>query len=48
VREHLKIITNRILRDERIERRIIEENRERIFYTMILIGGVLVLIAMLY
>jgi hypothetical protein len=48
MRENLKIVTNRILRDERTERRIIEINRERYLYIMIVIGGVLLVYAFMY
>jgi len=45
--EHFKIVTNTILRDERIERRIQEMARERVIYIMILAGAGLVLFAVM-
>jgi len=43
-----KIVTNQILRDSRIERRIIEMNRERMLYLMLVIGAILLLLALLW
>ena len=43
-----RIVTNRILRDESIERRIIEQNRERLMYVMMLAGGIMLVIALLW
>ena len=43
-----KIVTNEILRDTRTERRIIEMNRERMMYMMLVIGAILLLLALLW
>jgi hypothetical protein len=48
MRENFKIVTNRILRDERTERTIIEMNRERFFYGMLLMGSVMLFLAILW
>lgn len=44
----VKIITNRVLRNEGIERRIIEDNRTRYMYVMLATGGCLLLLALLW
>jgi hypothetical protein len=43
-----KIITDRVTRDPRLERRLIEYNRDRVAYIMLLIGGIFMLTAMLW
>lgn len=48
MRENVKIVTNRILRDERIERRIVEANRERFLYALLVVGGILLLLGLLW
>jgi hypothetical protein len=46
--EPVRIITNTILRDARTERRIIELNRLRAYYSLLLAGGVCLLISILW
>jgi hypothetical protein len=41
-----RIVTNRILRNESIERSIIEMNRSRMMYALMVAGGVLLVVAM--
>jgi hypothetical protein len=48
MRESFRIVTNPILRDERIERRIIEKNREDLLLKLLLAGAVLILVAVIY
>jgi uncharacterized integral membrane protein len=48
MKENVKIITNEILRDSRTERRIIEMNRERFIYMILLVGAILLLLALLW
>jgi predicted nucleic acid-binding Zn ribbon protein len=48
VRENVQIITGNYVRDESIERRIIEHNRERMASVMLLFGAVLLLLAVMY
>lgn len=40
------IITNKVVRDPRTERRIIEYNREMLIYGIILAGAILTIIAL--
>lgn len=40
------ILTNKVIRDPRTERRIIEYNREMLIYGIILAGAVLTIIAL--
>lgn len=47
MREPIRIVTNRILRDERTERRIMELQRDRMYYILMLFGAVLLIIALL-
>ena len=42
-----KIVTNKLLRDTAVERRLIETNRENIMYMMLAAGGVLMLYALM-
>jgi hypothetical protein len=42
------IVTDTIVRDARMERRIIEQNRDRLLYAILLLGSVLMLMAVLY
>lgn len=48
VRERFKIVTGVVVRDPRLERRLIEYNREKVLYGLILAGSVMVLLAILY
>lgn len=48
MREQFTIKTDTIVRNPRLERRIIEYNRESAAYMMLLIGAILVLIAVMY
>lgn len=48
MRENIRIVTNPVLRDERIERRIIEMNRTRMLYGLLLAGAVLILVAIIW
>lgn len=45
MRQYTRIVTNKILRNEEVERSIIEHHRERIIYIVMLIGAVLTLYA---
>jgi len=45
MREKFRIVPTPMLRNERLERRVVEYNREQIFYIMMVIGGVLLFIA---
>jgi hypothetical protein len=47
MREHFKIITNRILRNEEIERQVMEYNRMRVVLVVMLVGSILVLVALM-
>jgi len=48
MKERFKIITGVTVRDPRLERRLIEYNREKVLYGLILAGSVMVLLAILY
>jgi hypothetical protein len=48
MKEGFRIVTNRILRDHRTERRIIEMNRERFLYAILLLGAIFMLLALLW
>lgn len=48
MKERFKIITGVTVRDPRLERRIIEYNREKVLYGIILAGAVMILLAVLY
>jgi hypothetical protein len=48
VSEHFKIIRPSYIRNQRIERMLIEDKREKMLDGMLLIGAVLLLIAILY
>lgn len=48
MREEFKIVTNRIVRDERTERRIIEMQRERIFLGLMLAGALMILYVLVW
>jgi hypothetical protein len=48
VKEHFIIAKTPVVRDERLERRIIEYNRERMAYIMLIAGSALLLLAILY
>lgn len=48
MRENFKIVTNQFLRDSRLERRIVEYNRERIAMMMILAGCVLLVVGIIW
>lgn len=48
MREHFKIITNNIVRNERLEQRILEYNQNAVFYSLLLAGLVLLLIAIVW
>ena len=43
-----KIVTDNIVRDPRIERRIIEYNRDRVLYVLLLSGSVLMFVSMIW
>ena len=45
MREKFRIVPTPMLRNERLERRVVEYNREQIFYIILVVGGVMVLIA---
>ena len=46
--EPVRIVTNPILRNERIERRVMEIQRDKIFYAVMLIGAILILISLMW
>jgi hypothetical protein len=48
MRENLKIVKTDILRDSRLERRIMEYNREAIIYYMVIVGGVMLVLAFVW
>ena len=48
MREAFIIARSSLVRDERLERRIIEYNRERLALSMVLAGSALLLFAILY
>lgn len=48
MREAVRIVTNPILRDERTERFIQEQNRERLLYVMLLVGAICLLLGILW
>ena len=48
MREHLKIVKTDILRDTRLERRIMEYNRESVIYYLMIFGGGLLLYAFIW
>lgn len=48
MREGVIIIPHKSLRDRRLERMVIEHNREMLLYGMILAGAVLLLIAVMW
>lgn len=48
MKERFKIVTGVVVRDPRLERRLIEYNREKVLYGLILAGSVMVLLAILY
>ena len=43
-----KIVTDSIVRDPRMERRIIEYNRDRTLYMLLFIGSVLIMLGILW
>ena len=43
-----KIITDSIVRDPRLERRIIEYNRDRTLYILLFAGAILVMLGILW
>ena len=45
MRERIRILPAKFLRDQRLERRIVEYNRENVFAMILVVGGLLVLLA---
>jgi len=48
MREYVKIVPGKFIRDERTERRIIEMNRDQLIYGLILAGAVLLFLSMVW
>jgi len=48
MKEHLKIVQTDILRDSRLERRVIEYNREMLLYLMTIAGSAMILFAFIW
>ena len=48
MKESMKIITGNMVRDPRVERRIIEYNREKFLIGGMVIGGILIMLALMY
>lgn len=48
MKERFRIVTNKMLRDSGVERRIIEYNRERDALLMMIVGAVIVFISMIW
>lgn len=48
MREFIRIVPNPILRDPRTEQRILEYNRDRFLYQLMLAGSVLMLVAIVW
>lgn len=48
MREHIKIITASVLRDPRTEQRILEYNRDRFLFQLMLVGAFLILLAIVW
>ena len=48
MREHLKIVKTDILRDTRLEKRVMDYNRESLIYYMAIVGAALILYAFIW
>ena len=45
---HRKIVTDNVVRDPRIERSIVEYNRDKMLYIMLFLGGALIFLAIMW